>query len=213
VAGELAAGRNPAEALRALSAAPTGVVIVDTWAERFITARIDVDENARKMYRSHTRKIGETFGHRDPLTITTSEIAEWVSVQAETRKAGTLKQYLQVFRSLLDHAGVEPNPARDPRVKLPKQVREEVNPPPAEHLLAILDELLPKGRLFFVTLEQGALRIGEAVNLCWADVDAAGLRLRLPKSQTKTDKARLGVPARMAHAGYRGDLPARRSCS
>ena len=133
---------------------------VDTWAERFIAARIDVDENTRKMYRSHTRKIGETFGDHDPFTITASEIAEWMSVQGETRKAGTLKQYLNVFRSLLDHAGVEPNPARDPRVKLPKQVREEVNPPPAEHLLPILDELLPKWRLFFVTLEQGALRIG-----------------------------------------------------
>lgn len=166
------------------------VVSVDTWAERFIAARIDVDETTRKMYRSHTRKIGKTFGERDPCTITASEIAEWISVQAENRKAGTLGQYLNVFRSLLDHAGVEPNPARDPRVKLPKQVREEVNPPPAEHLIAILDELLPKWKLFFVTLEQGAFRVGEAVNLRWADVDAAGLRLRLPKSATKTDKAR-----------------------
>jgi integrase len=142
------------------------------------------------MYGSHTRTINETFGDRDPHTITASEIAEWVAERAETRKPGTLKQYINVFRSLLDHAGVDPNPARDPRVKLPKQVRDEVNPPPADHFLAILGELLPRWRLFFITLEQGALRIGEAVNLRWADVDAAGLRLRLPKSATKTDKAR-----------------------
>lgn len=38
--------------------------------------------------------------------------------------------------------------------------------------------------------EQGALRLGEAVGLRWADVDAAGLRLRLPKSATKRDRAR-----------------------
>jgi hypothetical protein len=145
VAGELAGGRNPAEALRALSAAPTAVVSVETWSERFIAARIDVDETTRKMYRSHTRKIGDAFGDRDPSTITASEIAEWVSVQAETRKAGTLGQYLNVFRSVLDHAGVEPNPARDSRVKLPKRVTEEANSPTDEHFLAILDELLPRG--------------------------------------------------------------------
>ena len=47
-----------------------------------------------------------------------------------------------------------------------------------------------KWRLLFVTIEQGALRLGEAVGLRWADVDAAGLRLRLPKSATKRDRAR-----------------------
>ena len=47
---------------------------------------------------------------------------------AETRKPGTLGQYLIAFRLLLDHVGLEPNAARDPRVKLPKQVREEPQP-------------------------------------------------------------------------------------
>ena len=44
--------------------------------------------------------------------------------------------------------------------------------------------------MLFVTIEQGALRLGEAVNLRWGDVDAAGLRLRLPRSATKRDVAR-----------------------
>lgn len=45
-------------------------------------------------------------------------------------------------------------------------------------------------RLLFVTIEQGARRLGEAVSLRWADVDAANLRLRLPRSATKRDRAR-----------------------
>jgi integrase len=45
-------------------------------------------------------------------------------------------------------------------------------------------------RLLLITLEQGALRLGEAVNLTWGDVDRAGLRLRLPRSATKRDQAR-----------------------
>jgi len=75
-------------------------------------------------------------------------------------------------------------------MKLPKRVCEEPNPPSAEHVEAILGALGAKSRLLFVTLEQGALRLGEAVGLRWTDVDAAGLRLRLPRSATKRDRAR-----------------------
>lgn len=190
VAGELAGGRKPADALRALSAAPAAVVSVTVWSERFLVSRIDVDANTTKNYRSALRRIGEEFGDRDPATITATEVAEWIAAMAETRKPGTLGQYLIAFRLLLDHVGLEPNVARDPRVKLPKQIREEPNPPSADHTEAILAALGEKWRLLFVTLEQGALRLGEAVGLRWADVDAAGLRLRLPRSATKRDRAR-----------------------
>ena len=76
-------------------------------------------------------------------------------------------------------------------MKLPKHVREEPSPPSAEHVLAILAEIHdPLRRLLFVVIEQGALRVGEAIQLRWGDVDRAGLRLRLPRSATKRDKAR-----------------------
>lgn len=61
-------------------------------------------------------------------------------------------------------------------------------------------------RLLFITTEQGALRLGEAVGLRWADVDAAGLRLRLPRSATKRDRVRWGLPPRLARSGNRGEL-------
>ena len=153
-------------------------------------SRIDVDANTMKNYGSALRKIGETFGDRDPATITATEIAEWIATLAETRKPGTLGQYLIAFRLLLDHVGLEANAARDSRVKLPKQVREEPKPPSREHFEAIVEALGAKWKLLFVTIEQGALRLGEAVSLRWADVDAAGLRLRLPRSATKRDRAR-----------------------
>ncbi len=190
VAGEIAAGRNPADALRAAPAAPAPTLTVERWAERFIASRIDVDANTTKNYRTALRKAGETFGDRDPATITVDEVAAWVAVLADRHKAGTVGLYLLTFRLLLDYAGVDPNPARDPRVKKPKLVREEPNPPSAEHVEAILAALGAKWRLLFVTVEQGALRLGEAVSLRWQDVDAANLRLRLPRSATKRDKAR-----------------------
>ena len=121
---------------------------------------------------------------------TADDVAGWVAELAAKHKPGTVQLYLIAFRLLLDYVGLDPNPARDPRVKLPKRVREEPQPPAAEHVEAILAALGAKWRLLFVTIQQGALRLGEAVGLTWGDVDAAGLRLRLPRSATKRDQAR-----------------------
>lgn len=62
--------------------------------------------------------------------------------------------------------------------------------PVGEHVTVLPEIRDPLRRLLFVTIEQGALRLGEAVGLRWGDVDWAGLRLRLPRSATKRDKAR-----------------------
>lgn len=191
IAGELASGRNPADLLRAMLEEPMSAATIATWAERYLASRIDVDGNTKKNYRTALRKIEATFGTRAPATITVDDVAVWVSDLATTYKPGTVQLYLLTFRMLLDYAQVDPNPARDPRVKLPKRVQEEPSPPPAEHVLAILGEIHdPARRLLFVLIEQGALRLGEAVHLRWGDVDRAGLRLRLPRSATKRDKAR-----------------------
>lgn len=192
VAGELAAGRNPKDLLRAMTSDVTRpTMTINAWAEKFITSRIDIDANTTRNYKTALKKVGETFGDRDPATITVDDVAGWVSDLATTYKPGTVQLYLLTFRMLIDYIGLDENPARDPRVKLPKRVREEPNPPPAEHVLAILEAIHdPVRRLLFVTIEQGALRLGEAVGLRWADVDRAGLRLRLPRSATKRDRAR-----------------------
>jgi integrase len=190
IAGELANGRNPAELLRSMTEVSTRVESLGQWRDRFIKSRHDVDANTIKNYRASLNAFCERFDGRDPRSLTVSDLAEWVAELTAKQKPGTVRQKVIAVRLLLDFAGCDPNPARDPRVKLPKHVREEPDPPSAEHVLAILDNLGRKWRLMFVTIEQGALRLEEAVQLKWADVDAAGLRLRLPRSATKRDKAR-----------------------
>ena len=109
--------------------------------------------------------------------------------QASHRKAEAcdVGLYLLTFRLLFDSsASTRTRP--DPRVKLPKQVREEPNPPTGRARRSDPRAIGAKWRLLFVTVEQGALRLGEAVVLTWADVDAASLRLRLPRSATKRDQ-------------------------
>ena len=163
---------------------------VDVWAEEF--PRL---ENRRRRehdqgLRERLEEGGRDVGSRDPHFDHPAEVASWVSGLAEKHKPGTIGLYLLVFRLLLDFAGAEPNPARDKRVKKPRQVREKANPPSADQFLAIIEAMGEKWRLMFVTIEQGGLRLGEAVGLRWGDVDVAGLRLRLPRSATKTATAR-----------------------
>jgi integrase len=118
------------------------------------------------------------------------EVASWVAELAQHHKPGTVGLYLLSLRMLFDFVGLEPNPARDPRVPQAEAGPRGAHPPSAEQLLAILGTMGERWRLLFVTIEQGALRLGEAVSLRWADVDAANLRLRLPRSATKRDTAR-----------------------
>jgi integrase len=170
---------------------PAAVATVDVWCDRFLSSRIDLDDNTMKNYRSSLAKACKTFGNLDPETITYAAVAEWIGQLDAVHKSGTVRQHFIAFRLLLDFTGVEPNPARDPRVKLPKQVREELNPPTVEHLLAIIRAIPQRERkILFVTIEQGCTRLGETVALTWGDVDRAGLRLRLRRAATKRDRAR-----------------------
>jgi integrase len=190
IAGELANGRNPADVLRSMVATPPRVEMLSVWRDRFIRSRNDADANTIANYQSSLNALCERFEERDPHSLTVSDMSEWVAELAAKQKPGTVRQKMIAVRLLLGYADVDPNPARDPRVKLPKHVRDEPNPPSEEYVLAILDALGKKWRLMFVTIEQGALRLEEAVQLKWGDVDVAGLRLRLPRAATKRDKAR-----------------------
>jgi integrase len=189
IAGELAAGRNPRTSLvrlRTAAARPRGTV--KSLAERYVETRVDMRPAGRETLRSQLRRFADEFGSRRPDEITVDDVRDWIA--SLKVKGATVKKYVQAARQLLDFAGADPNPARDPALKLPRIEREEVSPPSAEHYLAILDRVPARQRLPIVTLEQTAMRIGELASLRWADVDVAGCRFRLRSRETKTAAAR-----------------------
>src|SRR2546429_83852 len=83
VAGELAAGRNPAEALRAPSSMPRRSL--RQWAEAYRTSRVDLSANAHKALGSHLPRILAAFGDREPETITVADVQGWVATNATRR--------------------------------------------------------------------------------------------------------------------------------
>jgi len=190
IAVEIAAGRNPAELLAALGRPATPTLDLAAWRDRFLASRIDLAENTVKGYRSSLRKVCETFGSRDPHSIGGDEVAAWVASLAAGHKPATVGLYRTHLGVLLDFVGVDPNPVRDRRVKVPRRDHETRMPPTAEHFEAIVAAATPRFRLALVTVEQTALREGEAVRITWGDLDRSGLRALIPAASTKTRRSR-----------------------
>lgn len=198
IGGELAAGRNPAEALEA-SRQPLEPIKRETLrevAKRYEASRVHLSDSARKNDSSHLVRIVATLGDRDPRALGFGEIQEWIAQNTKTAEnegglmPSSLSRYVNTLRQLLDFAGVEPNPARSKHVKLPRIVQEEVDPPTAKQTHAILERLGPRWLLPLIVLEQTAMRSGEIAKLVWGDVDVVESRFRLPRRSTKSGRPR-----------------------
>jgi integrase len=190
IAGELAAGRNPGDVLRALSEEPRAKTLAK-WAAEWKASRLDLAEASARALGVHLRRILPVFGEREPQAIAWTDVQTWLgALAADGLRPGTIHQYVTTLRLLLDFAGTDPNPARDRRVKLPRLVVEEPTPPSAKQFLAILEHVHPRWRLALVVMEQTAMRVGEVHGLAWGDVDLAENRFRLAGGKTKTRRAR-----------------------
>jgi integrase len=194
IGGELAAGRNPAVALQALSEAPRRRLFRE-WADAYKASRIDVAAKTTKTIDSYLKVIVKTFGDRDPAEITFPNVQEWVADSG--LKASSVRQYLSTLRAVLDYAGLtgEANPARDPRLRLPRQEKELVEPPSALEVDAIISNVPKRWRLPLRVLEQTGLRVGEAHALEWQDVDVAGSRFRVRHGKTASARRWVAVPS------------------
>lgn len=186
VSGELAAGRDPREGLRALATVAAPTLGLEQLAAAYEQSRIDYEDATAKSIGSHLRKLVEVFGaDTDPAAITVTGCIDAVATLDGELSPVSVSKYWTTFRQLLDYAAVDPNPARDARVKLPRIVRREPDPPSAAHVLAILDKVTPRWVLPFITIEQTAMAIGEVAKLEWGDVDVPGCRFRLRRETVK----------------------------
>jgi integrase len=193
VAGEIAAGRDPRILLDALLETPAVRTFAD-WAKAYRSSRIDLGTETRKNTGSHVLAM-RVFAERDPARITTSDVQEWVA--ALTLKPSSVRRYIATLRSILDFAGVDPNPARDDRVRLPRQESVPVEPPSAGEVEAIIANAPQRHRLAVRTLAETGMRVGELCALAWGDVDEAGSRFRVKTGKTAAARRWVIVPAEL----------------
>jgi integrase len=175
------------------------VVLAPTFAEaaeRWLASRLDVSDGTRRQQRTSINRACRVLSSSRVDEITVHDVAAMISsIVGEGAKPSYVRKVLQATAMLFDHAGVQPNPARDKiHVRLPRDVRPEVAPPTAEHVLAVHRILPVRYRLPLLVLDATGMRLGELEQLTWGDVDEPRGRWRVTAAVAKTNRARWITP-------------------
>jgi integrase len=103
---------------------------------------------------------------------------------------------------VFDHAGIQPNRARDrTHVKLPREEPEEFSPPTAAHVAAVYRLIPAKHRLPLLFLDWSGARVAAIDLTLVGDYDEARRRVRLRAQTTKTRRAHwIELPPVLAEA-------------
>jgi integrase len=185
VVGEMAAMRVPD--VRLVTTAT--VVTLATVAERWRVSRISVSDGTRATHVVNVGRIIPVLGATPPAAITKADVAGLVAKLHEDGLAReSIRKTIATLAMVLDHAEVAPNPARG--VELPERQHEDVNPPTALHVEAVLAAIPSAYRLPTLVLDATGLRVGELERLTWGDVDEHDGRLLIAAARTKTRRAR-----------------------
>jgi hypothetical protein len=181
IAGELANVRVPD---LALVPEPVMVETFASVAERRQRSRLDVAAGTAATHSVNLGRLLSALGQRPVDAITVADVADVVAAMHETGLAReSIRKTRATLAMVLNFAGVQPNPARDRSVKLPREARAEIAPPTAANIEAVLAALLPAYRLPVLVLDGTGMRVGELEALTWGDIDAPRQRSRVSRER------------------------------
>src|SRR5574337_715457 len=161
-----------------------GATLLDA-GERWLRSRRAITRDTAAEYERRIRRLHRDLDGIEVGRITTQDVDEWMTEAGRTLRPSTVREYLSTLRAVIDHAGVEPNPARDRRIEPPRRERKVIRPPDADTTLAVLARVNPKHRPAVVLIEQTGMRVSEALAVRPADVDRAGRRLLAEHTKTR----------------------------
>jgi integrase len=169
-----------------LATAPTFAQAATRWQ----ASRVDIADSTRDQHRIQLDKLLPLIGNRPIDTLTPQDFADVVTaLHGQNVARETIRKTLGAGAMTLDHAGIEPNPARDRAIKLPPDDSEEVNPPSAEQIEAVFRLIPPKHRLALLFLDWSGARVSAIDKTLVGDYDERRHRVRLRKQATKKRRA------------------------
>lgn len=146
---------------------------------------MDVADSTRTQHRIQLDKLLPLIGSRDIDTLTAQDFIDVVAdLHAKGTARETIRKTLGAGAMVLDHAGVDPNPARDRMIKLPREEGEELNPPSGEHVETVFRMIPSKHRLALLWLDWSGARVSSVDKLEFRD-DEPRRRVRQRKAITK----------------------------
>jgi integrase len=128
--------------------------------------------------------------------VTRVDVADLIAqLAARGYKRETVRKTRTTLAQTLDFHGVAPNPARDDRVKLPRERKTHLPPPLAEHVERVLGLVAPSYRLPLAILDVTGARVNELVSATVDDLDEERLAIRVRPEAEKNERYRyLHVP-------------------
>jgi integrase len=176
--------------ISSLEVEPTGSPTVAEACERWRAARVDVAEATRVLHRVALGRVLPILGDRPLDGLTVDDINGLVvELAGRGRKRETIRKSVKYLAAVLEENGIEPNPARDKRVRLPHAEPVELEPPTSEHVEAVIRLLPPAYRLPLLWLDWSGARLASVETLRAGDYDELAKRVRLRASTTKTRAA------------------------
>jgi integrase len=102
----------------------------------------------------------------------------------------TLRKTRTALAQCLDHHGVDPNPARDDRVKLPKERKAHIPPPLAEHVERVVNAVAREYVLPLLVIDECGPRVSELETCEIGDLDEHRRAIRVRWTFEKNDRYR-----------------------
>jgi integrase len=192
IAGELAAKRVP-DLTHVETKAPKLPMFpeaFDVWR----ASRVDVDEQTRNMHRSSVGRIFKVAPHlrgRRVDELTVDDVAVLIAGLAEAGyKRETIRKTRTVLSQTLDFYELEPNVARDERVKLPKERKPHIPPPLAEHVERVAETMPREYVLPLLVIDECGPRVRELETAEVGDLDEHRKAIRVRWTFEKNDRYR-----------------------
>jgi integrase len=211
VDGELSAMRVPN--IAALDVEPVRAPTLAEACETWRASRVDVVEQTGNMHRS---SVGRIFKAAPALRtrrvdgLTVDDVTDLLAALTEAGyKRETIKKTRDALAMVLDFVALDPNPARDKRVRLPKERKPHIPPPLAADVERVAARLPRKYVLPFLVIEECGPRVSELETAQVGDLDEHRRAIRLRWTVEKNERYRhLELPDDL-YAALLGTLPPR----
>ena len=176
--------------VRTLESEPARTPTVAEAAERWRESRVDVSEGTRVLHRVALGRVLPVLGSHRVDELTVEDVNTLVTTLAAAgKKRETIKKSVKYLAAVLDEHGLEENPARAKRVRLPHEEPIEIEPPSSEHVEEVA-RLLPSAyRLPLLWLDWSGARVASVDSVLVGDYDEPQRRIRLRAATTKTRAA------------------------